>query len=58
VVSSFIEIFPGETEGSLELPIATDGVAEGEEGLRIVLDLFGDPIAPVPLVVDVVIQDA
>jgi hypothetical protein len=44
-----IEFAPGERVARLRIPIAADGVAEGTEGVMLVLDGFGDPVVPVPI---------
>ena len=44
-----LEFMPGETQATVTVPIAVDGVAEPAEGVVLLLDGFGDPVVPVPI---------
>ncbi|HEX5788778.1 MAG TPA: hypothetical protein VFY03_11395 [Woeseiaceae bacterium] len=44
-----LEFPPGETQASVSVPIARDGVAEPAEGVVLLLDGVGDPVVPVPI---------
>ena len=53
-----IEFPPGEKAVTLTIPIATDGVAEPNEGVALLLDGFGDPVIPQPIELTGLASDA
>jgi hypothetical protein len=48
-ISFGLEFEPGEQVKVVSIPVAQDGAAEGEEGVALRLDGFGDPVVPQPI---------